>query len=213
MKVTAVIPAYNEAATIGSVIRVLRRVSLVEEIIVVSDGSEDATAEVAREQGATVIELGKNYGKGVAMVKGAQEARGEVLVFLDADLEGLTPEHVENLLKPVLQGEAEMTIGVFHGGRSLTDWAQVIAPYLSGQRAIPRALFLAAGIEDSRFEVEVMLSTIARRKGWRVKKVPLFNMTHIMKEEKRGFTRGMIARMGMYKDIASFFLACRAEKA
>ncbi|GFN22643.1 MAG: glycosyltransferase family 2 protein [Thermoanaerobacteraceae bacterium] len=205
MKVTAVIPAYNEAATIGSVIEVLRRVPLVDEIIVVSDGSEDATAEVARKQGARVIELAENCGKGVAMVRGAREARGEVLIFLDADLEGLTPEHVENLLNPVLQGEAEMTIGVFARGRCLTDWAQVIAPHLSGQRAMPRALFLGAGIEDSRFEVEVMLSTVARRRGWRVKKVPLFNMTHVMKEEKRGFARGIIARMGMYKDIAWFF--------
>jgi hypothetical protein len=205
MKVTAVIPAYNEAATIRAVITVLRQVPLVDEIIVVSDGSEDGTAEVAREQGAIVIELEKNCGKGAAMAIGAQQAQGDILIFLDADLEGLTPYHVENLLGPVLLGEAEMTIGVFHQGRSLTDWAQVIAPHLSGQRAIPKDLFLSAGIEASRFEVEVMLSTIAREKGWRVKKVPLFNMTHIMKEEKRGFTRGMVARLGMYKDIAGFF--------
>lgn len=205
MKVAAVIPAYNEAATIGPVIAVLRQVPMVDEIIVVSDGSEDGTAEIAREQGAIVIELEKNCGKGAAMATGAQRAKGDILLFLDADLEGLTPYHVESLLKPVLQGEAEMTIGVFHRGRSLTDWAQVIAPHLSGQRAILKELFLSAGIEASRYEVEVMLSSVAREKGWRVKKVPLFNMTHIMKEEKRGFTRGMVARLGMYKDIAGFF--------
>lgn len=212
MKVTAVIPAYNEAATIGAVIEVLRQVPLIEEIIVVSDGSEDGTAAVAREHGATVIELEQNRGKGAAMAQGAQQAQGDILLFLDADLEGLTPAHVESLLEPVMQGEAEMTVGVFHRGRSLTDWAQIIAPHLSGQRAILKSLFLSAGTEASRFEVEVMLSATAREKGWRVKKVPLSNMTHIMKEEKRGFTRGMVARLGMYKDIAGFFWRSNRKK-
>lgn len=206
MRVSAVIPAYNEAPTVGKVVATLRQVPLVDEIIVVSDGSLDGTAEVARRQGAIVIDLERNYGKGKAMLKGAHKARGEILLFLDADLEGLTPAHVEELLRPVLDGEADMTVGIFRRGRSLTDWAQVIAPYLSGQRAIPKKLFLAAGKEASGFEVEVMLSKFAKEKGWRVKRVPLANMTHVMKEEKRGLARGVVARLGMYKDIATFFL-------
>jgi len=206
MRVSAVIPAYNEAPTVGKVIATLRQVPLVDEIIVVNDGSRDGTAEVARRHGAIVIDLKRNHGKGKAMVEGACRARGEILLFLDADLEGLTPTHVEELLRPVLDGEADMTVGIFRRGRSLTDWAQVIAPYLSGQRAIPKKLFLAAGKEASGFEIEVMLSKFAREKGWRVKRVPLANMTHIMKEEKRGLARGLVARLGMYKDIATFFL-------
>ncbi|SMB92310.1 N-acetylglucosaminyl deacetylase, LmbE family [Thermanaeromonas toyohensis ToBE] len=205
MRVSAIIPAYNEAPTVGKVVATLRQVPLVDEIIVVNDGSWDDTAEVARRQGAIVIDLKRNHGKGKAMLKGAHKARGEILLFLDADLEGLTPSHVEELLRPVLNGEADMTVGVFRRGRSLTDWAQVIAPYLSGQRAIPKKLFLAAGREATGFEIEVMLSRFAREKGWRVKRVPLANMTHVMKEEKRGLARGVVARLGMYKDIATFF--------
>ncbi|MCG0278433.1 MAG: PIG-L family deacetylase [Thermanaeromonas sp.] len=206
MRVSAIIPAYNEERTVGKVVATLRQVPLVDEIIVVDDGSRDGTAEVARRQGAIVIYLDKNHGKGNAMLKGAQKARGEILLFLDADLEGLSPAHVEELLWPVLNGEADMTVGIFRRGRALTDWAQFIAPYLSGQRAIPKELFLAAVKGAKGFEIEVMLSKFAKDRGWRVKKVPLANMTHVMKEEKRGLARGVVARLGMYKDIAAFFL-------
>lgn|GEM_PF-78736 len=209
---SAVIPAYNEAATVGKVIETLKQVASITEIIVVSDGSEDATASVARRHGARVIELATNGGKGAAMTVGARAAREDILLFLDADLEGLTAAHVEALVAPLLEGSADMTVGIFSRGRSLTDLAQVVAPHLSGQRAIRKELFLAVGAEKSRFEVEVLLTSEARARGWRVKKIPLINMTHIMKEEKRGLYRGVIARMGMYKDILGYILRLTRKK-
>ena len=130
--VSAIIPAYNEATTVGRVIDVLHEVPGITEIIVVSDGSEDATAAVARRHGARVIELATNAGKGAAMTAGARRAREEVLLFLDADLEGLTPAHVQALIGPVLSGSADMTVGIFSQGRSLTDLAQVVAPTFPG---------------------------------------------------------------------------------
>jgi len=210
--VSAVIPAYNEAATVGQVIDVLRQVPAIIEIIVVSDGSEDTTAAVARRHGARVIELAVNAGKGAAMVTGARRAREEVLLFLDADLAGLTPAHVHDLIAPVLADTTDMTVGIFSQGRSLTDLAQVVAPHLSGQRAIRKKLFLTTGAEKSRFEVEVLINSEARARGWRVQRIPLANMTHIMKEEKRGLYRGVLSRLGMYKDIAGFFLRLTRKK-
>ena len=62
--VTAIIPAYNEEGTIGKIVSVVRQIDEIKEIIVVSDGSEDNTAEVARQAGARVIELVENTGKG-----------------------------------------------------------------------------------------------------------------------------------------------------
>ncbi|KYH31714.1 PIG-L family deacetylase [Neomoorella mulderi] len=210
--VSAVIPAYNEAATVGKVIDTLKEVASIAEIIVVSDGSQDATASVARRHGARVIELATNGGKGAAMTVGARAAREDILLFLDADLEGLTAAHVEALVVPLLAGSADMTVGIFSRGRSLTDLAQVVAPHLSGQRAIRKELFLAVGAEKSRFEVEVLLTSEARARGWRVQKIPLANMTHIMKEEKRGLYRGIVARMGMYKDILGYILRLTRKK-
>ena len=205
MGVTAIIPAYNEAATVGQVIDTLGKVDAVSEIIVVSDGSEDDTAAVARRHGARVIELAVNSGKGAAMTAGARVAGEDILLFLDADLEGLLPDHVRDLIEPLLNDRADMTVGIFSRGRSMTDLAQVVAPHLSGQRAIRKDLFLVVGAERSRFEIEVQLTSEAKARNWRVERVPLVNMTHIMKEEKRGLYRGVVARMGMYKDIAGFF--------
>ncbi len=209
MGVTAVVPAYNEVSTIGCVVEVLRHVPLVDEVIVVDDGSRDGTAEAARKHGAVVLELPENCGKGAAMTAGARQAKGDILLFLDADLEGLTPRHVVDLLEPVLRGEADMTVGIFKSGRKPTDYAQVLAPSISGQRAMKKDLFLAAGVGTSRFEVEVMLTRFARERGLRVRRVPLANMTHVMKEEKRGIARGVVERMGMYKDITCYFWKAR----
>ncbi|HHP50977.1 MAG TPA: glycosyltransferase [Moorella mulderi] len=211
-KVSAIIPAYNEENTIGQVVATLKRVPGIQEIIVVSDGSRDATAEVARAQGAQVIELKENKGKGTAMMVGARRAKGDILLFLDADLEGLTAHHVLSLLSPLWEGRADMSIGIFHQGRFFTDLAQKLAPHLSGQRAIFRDLFLSMDIEESRFEIELWLTSEARARGWRVEKVPLSNMTHVVKEEKRGLRRGVRDRVGMYRDILRFLFRSWKKK-
>jgi LmbE family N-acetylglucosaminyl deacetylase len=210
VSVSAIIPAYNEALTIGQVIAVLKRVPLINEIMVVNDGSVDDTGAIAHQTGVRVINLNENRGKGSAMVAGARQAAGDWLVFLDADLEGLTPRHVYSLLEPALAGAADMTIGIFNDGRRSTDLAQAISPYISGQRVISRQAFLEAGVDNSRFEVEVILSRYAHGHHMRVQKVALPNMTHMMKEEKRGVTRGLVQRMGMYKDIT--YCLCRPRR-
>ena len=93
MTISAIIPAYNEENTIAAVINTLKKVSDIQEIIVVSDGSEDKTAQIARERQVTVIELPKNMGKGAAIKTGLDASKGEVLLFLDADLIGLKEMH------------------------------------------------------------------------------------------------------------------------
>src|SRR5579875_843850 len=117
VRVAAILPAYNEEATIADVVAALKACPLVSEVVVVSDGSTDRTAEVARRAGAQVVELPVNHGKGGAMRAGLAHTEAEVLLFLDADLVGLTPQHVADLLQPVLSGRSEMAVGVFEGGR------------------------------------------------------------------------------------------------
>ncbi len=203
--VAAILPAYNEARTIERIIKILREVPELNEIIVVSDGSTDATTNVARKAGAIVLELTSNKGKGAAMFAGAQFTSQEVLLFLDADLEGLLPEQVISIIAPVLKNEADMTIGIFKQGRPLTDWSQAVAPYLSGQRAIKRDLFLKAGLANSRYDAEVRLTHFAKENSWRVLEIPLVNVTHVIKEEKRGLWSGFFARLGMYRDISRYY--------
>src|SRR2546426_5295744 len=114
VRVSCVIPAYNESATISGVVRAARACPHVSEVIVVSDGSTDQTPRVAAESGADcVLALDENLGKGGAVLAGVEAARGDVVLLLDADLCGLTPEHLTRLLEPVLAGRAEMAVGVF----------------------------------------------------------------------------------------------------
>lgn len=208
MKVAAVIPAFNEEKTIGSVVDVVR-VSGVDEVVVVSDGSTDNTAKVAAEHGAHVISLENNVGKGGAMKAGYSLTGADVILFLDGDLIGLKEEHVQALLHPVVSGQAHMTVGRFVGGRVTTDLAQTLTPFLSGQRAVSRYLLdRLSDLEVSRFGVEMALTKIAKKVGAVVKEVELHDLSHVMKEEKMGFTKGLRARAQMYWDImATMFKA------
>jgi glycosyltransferase involved in cell wall biosynthesis len=209
MRVAAVIPAYNEEATIADVVCTLRHVDLIDEIVVVSDGSQDRTAEVARTAGARVLEHRENLGKAGAMKTGFDVTTGNVVLFLDADLIGLQPNHVISLLMPVTGGKADMSIGVFDNGRFSTDLAQLVAPYLSGQRAVRREIVdeMFHHYPDAdvcRFGIEVALTRHVKEKGYRTVEVSLPEMSHRMKEEKLGLVKGAAARMKMYYEIIKY---------
>lgn len=202
MNVTAIIPAYNEELTIASVVNCLKKVDKIQKIIVVSDGSTDNTAAIARECGADVIELEENVGKGGAIKAGVNECGTEIILFLDADLIGLTEKHVLDLIQPVLDDEADMTIGIFRNGRMVTDLAQKVTPHLSGQRAIRKFIIdKIPNIDITRYGVEVALTRYVEKFSIRVREVDLPDMTHVTKEEKLGLVRGVQARLKMYWDI------------
>jgi len=202
VRVAAIVPAYNEEQTIGPVIEALLECRRLEEIIVVSDGSDDRTAEVARRYPVKVLELEQNVGKGGAMKAGANETNCEVLLFVDADLVGLHTEHIEALLEPVLSGRTAMSIGVFSEGRRSTDLAQKLAPALSGQRAVRKDLFdQVPNLEHSGYGVEIALTQYAERHNVEIVRVPLPAVSQVMKEEKRGLVEGMRARLKMYWEI------------
>lgn len=206
MKSAAIIPAYNEAKTIGSVIDVLTRCSLVDQVIVVSDGSTDSTVQNAlKYDNVAVIELLENRGKGGAIKAGLDHTDAEILLFLDADLIGLTRSHVADLLQPVIDKKAVMTIGLFEKGRVTTDIAQKMAPFLSGQRALKRELLESISDFDlSRFGAEVALHRYVEDNRIPVIQVTLPDLSHVMKEEKLGFWKGISARGKMYWEIIKY---------
>jgi len=209
MRVAVVIPAFNEESTIGAVVQTLAQVELIDEIVVVSDGSQDRTGQAARQVGARVIEHTVNLGKAAAMKTGLEATSAPLILFLDADLIGLAPSHVKALVMPVIRSAADMTIGVFDEGRLSTDLAQLVAPYLSGQRAVRREIveemFRSEPDADvGRFGIEVALTRHVNNRGYRVVEVPLEEMSHRMKEEKLGLVKGMAARLKMYYEILKY---------
>ncbi len=102
--VAVVVPAMNEAATIGGVIdAVTRHAGLVDEVIVVNDHSSDDTHAVAAHHGARVIELTGASGKGRALSAGLAATSCDMIVFLDGDVLNPDPDHVARLIQPLVQ--------------------------------------------------------------------------------------------------------------
>ena len=108
-KVSVIIPAYNEEETVANVVGVVKKVSFVDEIIVVNDGSSDNTEAEALKAGAIVINHEVNKGKGEALQTGYKESECDIIAFIDADIHNLTSNKVEAMIKPILDGKTDIT--------------------------------------------------------------------------------------------------------
>jgi len=202
-KISVVVPAYNEAGRIGAVLRPVLGSSLVDEVIVVDDGSDDGTSAEANAFPVRTISLLANGGKAAALDAGVSEARNDTLLFLDADLVGLTTAHVDRLITAYCAGSLDMAIGIFSSGRKNTDLAQKLNPYASGQRVLSRQIWERAKeyVSEMGYGIEFALSKLAAKEGWRKEHVKLDGVTHVLKEEKRGLAKGLIDRLKMYGDM------------
>ena len=108
-KVSVIIPAYNEEDTVAQVVNVIKKVSFVDEILVVNDGSTDDTESQAINSGARVITHETNKGKGEALYTGYKNAECDVIAFIDADIHNLTSKKVEAMIMPILEGKTDIT--------------------------------------------------------------------------------------------------------
>jgi glycosyltransferase involved in cell wall biosynthesis len=187
----AVIPAHNEERFIGSV--VLRARRYVDNIIVVDDGSTDATAEIAEAAGAIVVSHPTNLGKGAALNTGFRKARElspEAVVVLDGDGQH-HPEEIPSVAQPVLEGLADMAIG----SRFLEVRSRLPRVRALGLRAVTLASNVGSGLKvsDSQtgfrafsgealediffrtdgFSVESEMQFLARQLGLKIAEVPI----------------------------------------
>lgn len=110
--VSVVLPAKNEASSLRGLLSQVRRYCNESEIIVVDDGSSDGTAEVCREEGVTLVRHPYSMGNGAAIKTGARHAKGDILVFMDADGQH-DPRDIPRLLEELAQGY-EMVVGARH---------------------------------------------------------------------------------------------------
>jgi len=131
MKISVIIPAYNEKNTIAEILRRVRATEIPHEIIVVDDGSTDGTREILQglegQDGLSIIYHEKNLGKGSAVRSGIRAASGDVIIIQDADLE-YDPREYPNLLRPIQEGLADVVYGSrFLGGarRPILFWNMV----------------------------------------------------------------------------------------
>lgn len=209
----AIVPAYNEASTIGGVIRVLAHSQLFDEVIVVDDGSEDKTAQLARRMGARVVSLNKNQGKGWALYAGVKKTNAPILFFIDADLEGLKLSHLRQIIEPVVQGAVDMNIGFIARGNHFSKLYRRLNAPLSGQRALKREIWEKIDFKKlpRRWEPESALNFVAKEGGYKISSVELSDIKHRAKEVKWGLWQGLFWRLRMIGRIALILIWLRIK--
>ena len=204
MGTSAVIAAYNEEKTLADVLRVLTASPLIDEIIVVSDGSTDRTVEISRGFDVTTIALRENRGKGYAMRVGVEHASSDVLFFVDGDMLHVSDEHIESLVLPVLRDEVDMNIGVRHRGpiRDFFHLEMKVGPVLSGIRVMRRCVWDTVPLRyQERFKIEAALNFFCSRAGYRQRQTVIYDLGHVIKESKRGLVDGLSSRWEMTREV------------
>ena len=202
--ISAIIAAYNEEKTIAEVLTALTRNPLIDEVVVVSDGSTDATVEIARSFDVTTIALRENRGKGYAMRVGVDYARYDFLFFVDGDMFALTDRHIESLIRPVLSGECDMNIGVRNRGpiRNFFHLQMKVGPVLSGIRVMRREVWETVPVRyQERFKIEAALNFFCSQAGYQQQQTVIYHLGHLVKESKRGLWPGLTSRWEMSREV------------
>jgi glycosyltransferase involved in cell wall biosynthesis len=213
-----IIPAKDEADRIGATVTAALAIPGVDLVVVVDDGSSDATGRVAKAAGARVVRHSRNRGKAAAMESGAEAVRlldeegTRNLLFLDADL-AETAGKAAPLVEPVRAGVADMTIAMFATRVKLGGHGLVVrlsregikracgfeaAQPLNGQRCLTRAAFEAARPLAYGFGVETGLTIDLIRKGFRVVEVEV-DMAH---RATGTDWRAQVHRARQFRDVA-----------
>lgn len=203
-RVAAIVPAFNEQETLADVLSVLKETPLVDEIVVVSDGSTDETVKIARTLGVKTLHLRRNHGKGMALAMGAAHTSAPILVFVDGDIMNLSEYLLGQLIDPVVSGQAAMNVGVRHRGWLIDFFHRRFGPLLSGIRCLDRHVFDALPeryVEG--FAVETALNYSCRRQDLPLMTTVLHDLKHLVKERKRGLHAGVRARLDMFVSVFS----------
>lgn len=198
-RLSCIIPAHNEAARLGGVLAAVSGHPLIDELIVVDDASRDTTAEIAAQAfGVTLIRQERNTGKTRAVARGLAAARGDLILLLDADLVGLAPRHLTELISPVLAGRAATTISL--RGNAPAPWRWIGLDYISGERVLPRQIL--QGLEPpARFGLEVAMNRRLIAEGLPLTVVRWPEVRSPLKSQKMGFWPGVRADARMMRDI------------
>ncbi len=203
-----VIAARDEASTVAAVVRAARAARGVGRVVVADDGSVDTTAQEARAAGAQVVAVrraGEPGHKGQALAAGVAATTAPCLVFFDADLHGVEPEHFEALIEPIDAGSADLSCGVLSYG-PLRDPIFLRLPPITGLRALRRELFDRVVVEGRRgFQIEILINEAAVRGGFPTAIRVLRGLDHPSKIAKVGWRRGLPATLAMWRDLCGCF--------
>ncbi|HUF39449.1 MAG TPA: glycosyltransferase family 2 protein [Anaerolineales bacterium] len=216
MRLSVVMPVYNEEATIAEIVRRVLKMEVVDELLIVDDGSTDGTRAVLKGiEGADRVRIilkEKNEGKGSAVVRGFAEAQGELVLIQDADLE-YDPRHYPVLLQPIEENLADVVYGSRFLGearRPILFWNMVANKILTlvtnvlyntiltdmetGYKLFRREIVTGITIHARRFDFEPEVTAKILKRKVRLYEVPIaFNPRDYTEGKKIGIWDGVEA--------------------
>lgn len=204
LKISVIVPVYNEEKTITQVVKKVQGLPFEKEIIIVDDGSSDGTAkelEKLKSDGILICPHKKNKGKGAAIKTGFKKATGEIIALQDADLEYF-PGVLPTLIQPILSGKADVVYGtrfvnvnhiktiLYYGNRLLTYITSLlfltrITDMETGYKVFKKSVLDGIKIRSNRFDFEPEITAKILKKGVRFLEIPIPYKARTYKEGKK----------------------------
>lgn len=203
MLVDIIIPAMNERKTIGAVVTAARKSKSANRVIVVDDGSHDNTAHTALSHGAEVVRRRKNGGKGQAMRIGLEHSSTSFVAFLDADLRGFQPAHLDAMVSALVHDSLTMVCGLRDYGPIRNAFQQTsLAETITGERVCARWMLELIPSEFwSGYAIEAAINGYAKKLGCRVGKQLMPGVSIVNKTEKQGLWKGLQSHARMFGQV------------
>ncbi len=204
MKVSCIIPVYNEAERVGAVLDAVTGHPLIDDVVVVDGGSTDGSLDVLRSrQDIHLITFEKREGKSNAVMMGLEQCKNDLVMTLDSDLVGLTPEALTALIDPVACGKADVTFSLRKN--SLLIFKLLGIDFVTGERVFSKRLIQDPGHLATLppFGLESYLNQLIIEQSLRVKIVRWPAVISPRKAKKAGWWKGTKADFGMVMQILS----------
>lgn len=201
-KISVVIAAYNEEPRISAVLKAVSGHPIIDEVIVVNDGSSDDTSGVVKKFDVKLIENEKNMGKTLSVKRGIESAKNDIVMLLDADLKGLDEKSIYELAKPVLEGQVDWTLSL--RGNSFPHMKIAKMDWVSGERVVPKAMLndpLIWSKPRIGFGLETLMNKSLLNNKRTFQSVYLPNLKIVNKAQKIGWIKGIAGEFKMVGQI------------
>lgn len=218
MKISVIMPVFNEVKTLAEVVKKVEAVNIDKEIIVVDDGSTDGSLNIlnrlAIEGRVKLIKHDRNSGKGAAIKTGFKTATGDIVIIQDADLE-TDPQDFYELIKPIINGETKAVFGYrtakkpasvyWWGGKTVSLithllYGSNIKDVNNGYKVMTRDLWNSLDLKSNRFQIcEEITAKLLKRKE-KIIQVPTQYFPRTKKQGKKlGFKDGIVSILTLLK--------------